>query len=131
MIDKLWHNTLVCDWDGVVEVFPHVDPPAYIEGVKEAFQAFMDAGWFIDIYSGGSDDPRRLDTMKTNMHRWFGTEFWITYVEADRISFPVGRKPGGKIYLDDRGLKFEGWDSFTPEDAEKFRAWWQHPASDK
>ena len=124
---KEWHNTVCLDFDGVIGVFPHTEPESPVEGAIEGIQRLLDAGWYIEIYSGGSKHPKRYDEMRRLLN------FWGNGIVDDnpiQISFPKG-KPTAKIYVDDRGMKFENWETLTPEALEAFRAWWQHPSSDK
>ena len=123
---KEWHNTICTDWDGVWEIYPHSDPynPQPVPDVHDGIQRLLDAGWFVEIYSGGSKHPERLAQMKRNLLDWFGQAFWDAYVETGQINFATG-KPTAKIYLDDRGMTFHGWNRVTPEVLEGFRAWWQ------
>ena len=138
--NQYWHNTVCLDFDGVIGVFPHPKPEIPIDGAMEGIHNLLSYGWFLEIYSGGSKDPERLQQMKDLLEVW--SRKWDsdrrTYPEEkslsfsdrfpDRINFSTG-KPTAKIYVDDRGLTFTGWDTLTPEVLENFRAWWQAPNS--
>ena len=125
----------------MIAEFPHPDPERPVEGAIEGIYRLLQAGWYIEIYSGGSKYPERLEAMKALLNTWsqeylseLGLDTRAGLLEdaetAERINFAIG-KPTAKIYVDDRGMRFIGWHDLTPMKLEAFRAWWQHPASEK
>ena len=132
MVDEKypWYRKVSIDWDGVVEVFPHVDPVEMIPGAMVGIKAFLDAGWKVYIFSAGNKDKSRRNTIIKRLQEWSKGVCPGGFLTAypDQIEFP-SQKPGAKLYVDDRSFKFEGWDSLGVEIAEGFRAWWQHPSS--
>ena len=125
---KDWHNTVCLDFDGVISQFGG-DSIAPVEGMVEGVKGLIGAGWYIDIYSGRS---RTLSGI-TYMREWFhayAPALEEYFGHEGKIQFPRS-KPIAKVYIDDRGLKFESWADITPEVLENFRTWWQHPASTK
>lgn len=132
-----WHRIGAVDWDGVIGVFPHPeDGERPVEGAMRGLHELLKAGWYLEIFSAGASNPARRTRMIDLLRDWsraYLVENKISLnsflgLYPDQLNFPV-RKPGAKWYLDDRGVKFESWEQFTPEDAESFRAWWQHPKS--
>ena len=134
-----WHRIGAVDWDGVVGVFPHPeDGERPVEGAMEGLHKLLKAGWHIEFYSCGCRFPDRRQKMMDLLREWsraYMVENKISLnsffgLYDDQINFPTF-KPGAKWYLDDRGFRFESWEKFTPEVAEDFRAWWQHPSAKK
>ena len=134
-----WHQIVAVDWDGVVGVFPKPeDGDRPVEGAMEGLYALFESGWHIEFYSCGCNNPKRKQRMMDLLMDWsrdYLTENQISLnsffgIYPDQINFPT-KKPGAKIYVDDRGFQFKGWDTFLPDTLEGFRAWWQHPSSTK
>ena len=138
MNEKTWHNTVCLDFDGVIGTFPWDDknPQVPVEGAMEGLYRLIHAGWYIEIYSGGSKYPDRLAEMQMLINTW-SREYLIETEQGelgildeypDAINFPIG-KPTAKVYVDDRGMGFIHWTYITPDRLNDFRAWWQHPDS--
>ena len=123
-----WHRVGCVDVDGVIIEFgnPHRKIGHPIEGAFEGLRKLMDAGWYIEIYSGRSRTPEGIQGIKDLFEKW-DPELLQEY--GSQIHFPAV-KPTAKWYLDDRGWKFTNWAELTPEFFEGYRAWWQHPNSD-
>ncbi len=120
---KEWHNTLCSD---LIAEFGNERAIRPVEGVAEGIQRLIDAGWYIDIYSGRSKTLDGRDFMRGYFKAYLPSleEHFV----SDRIALPE-HKPTAKIYVDDRGFKFNGWHELTPQTCDDYRAWWQHPAS--
>ena len=123
---KDWHNTICVDFDGVIAEFGNEREGDLVEGVVDGLARLIVAGWYIDVFSGRSATiPGR---------RYLREYFKVylsaleRYIESGRIIFP-DNKPVAKIYLDDRGMTFRGWNTITPELCDGFRAWWQDLSS--
>lgn len=133
-----WHKIGCVDWDGVIGVFPHPeDGERPVEGAMRGIGRLLESGWYLEIYSAGSDNEKRryhLIDLLQDWSRAFMVENQISLnsfmgLYKNQLNFPT-KKPTAKWYLDDRGVQFTGWDAFTPQVAEDFRAVWQHPRSD-
>ena len=141
---KEWHNTVCLDFDGVIAKFGTEDAGEPVDGVFDGMIALLDAGWYIEIYSGRSKTEEGRHTIINwlfdnarlqKCQRFIGALgqsdiYWESKISLGCISFPAN-KPVAKIYVDDRGLRFTDWKSLTPDVLETFRAWWQHPESTK
>ena len=123
---KDWHNTLCCDFDGVIASYGG-DSIAPVKGVVEGFIRLIEAGWYIEVFSGRS---------VSLSGRTYIRDYFSVYLTELEKYFDSGRivlaesKPVAKVYLDDRGMTFTSWADITPDRLNLFRAWWQHPASD-
>ena len=126
MEDKTWANTVCLDFDGVIAKFGTEDAGEPVEGVFDGLLALVDAGWWIEIYSGrcATDEGRK------DIEKWLlGHGAWFFCQLKDKKIVVAKDKPTAKIYVDDRGMVFKSWQDITPDTLERFRAWWQHPAS--
>lgn len=125
---KEWHNTVCLDFDGVISEFGNEREGQLVEGAIEGMLALIDAGWFIEIFSGrcGTVDGR-LDMSRRLEGFFVGTRLYDMFVHFDDRIVVAKVKPVAKVYVDDRGLRFTGWKDITPELLSSFRAWWQHP----
>lgn len=123
---KGWSNTICLDFDGVICEFGNEREGQPVEGLTMGLHRLIKAGWHIEVYSGRSKTAGGI----RDMQEWFSTHVPSVALDCKvgRISF-ASCKPTAKIYVDDRGFHFTGWDSLTPEVCESFRAWWQHPDS--
>ena len=126
MKEKRWSNTVCIDFDGVISEFGNDRAGQLVEGVLDGLTRLIEAGWYIEVFSGRS---------ATIAGRRFMWEYFkvrlpelTSHIVSNRINFPSD-KPIAKAYIDDRGITFTGWADITPELLESFRAWWQHPAS--
>ena len=141
MKPKEWYNTVCLDFDGVIAKFGTVDAGEVVPGAIAGLYRLLDAGWYVEIYSGRSATSQGIQVMKDwmeeadNQYRVDDLDYSELqlndlgeYYRQGRLMF-AENKPVAKIYVDDRGLKFEGWDTLTPEVLEAFRAWWQHSAA--
>ena len=124
--EKSWHNTCCLDFDGVISKFGVPDADEPVEGALSGIELLISSGWFIEIYSGRSRDPSGIESLRS----WVESNFpSLSYaVESGSIIF-AEQKPNAKVYIDDRAIKFEGWDKITPDVLESYRAYWQHPES--
>ena len=124
--EKSWHNTCCLDFDGVISKFGVEDAGEPVEGALSGIELLISSGWFIEIYSGRSRDPSGIESLRS----WVATNFpsLSDAIESGSIIF-AEQKPNAKVYIDDRAIKFEGWDKITPDVLESYRACWQHPDS--
>lgn len=112
-------GNIVFDFDGVIhsykskwtadDVIP--DPP--VEGIKEAIEEIRDAGYRVII----------LSTRCSCASGRAAIEEWLKKYEivVDDI---VKEKPVAKVYIDDRGLRFDGRPETLLEQINHFSPWW-------
>ena len=125
--EKDWSNTLCLDFDGVICEFETERQGMPIEGAIDGMLNLIDAGWYIEIFSG------RCATVNGRQ----GIQGWIkTHLPSQLYKHFISgyliiaeHKPVAKLYIDDRGWHFANWSELTPQACKQFRAWWQHPAS--
>lgn len=96
------------EWQGAT-IIP--DPP--VEGAIEALYTYLDAGLTLAILSVRSALPGGIQAMR----EWLGKHD-LEYRDQNKIPITVrtlndqiimpDHKPAAKIYIDDRGLRFEG-----------------------
>lgn len=109
----------VCfDFDGVIhsyksgwkgcDVIP--DPP--VEGIKKVIDELKDAGYTISIYS-------------TRCIEWAGRAAIDEYCKKHGIYYDLisSTKPPAAVYVDDRGLKFDGKTEGLVERIKSFHSW--------
>lgn len=127
-IEKTWHNTVCLDFDGVIAEFGNEKAGQPVPGMRSGIKRLLDAGWYIEVYSGRSNTRQGRAQMK----RWFLVfcPHLTIHIEKKLIHF-ASSKPTAKVYIDDRAMKMDKWEDVTPERLEQFRAWWQHPDSTK
>ena len=127
---KDWHNTICLDVDGVICELANSRECQPVEGAIDGILRLINAGWYIEIYSDrcATVDGRLWICRWIERHS-FGTDLYSMFVYHQDKIIVVKTKPTAKIYVDDRGWHFNGWDELTPEACEAFRAWWQPPDS--
>lgn len=127
------HRILAIDWDGVIGVFPYPkDGERPIYGAIRGLKALLDTGWHVEIHSCGCSIDERRTEMIELLELWsrchhivFENKFLSFYqLYPDQINFAT-EKPWAKIYIDDRGLKFEGWQHLSPDKLNAFKTWWE------
>lgn len=98
-------HSYVSGWKGVTSI-----PDAPVPGAKEAIDTLRAQGYEVVIFSTRSSTPDGLYAMQ----RWLEDNG----IHADRVS---AEKPPALIYVDDRGLKFDGDWPQTLQDISGFR----------
>ena len=136
---KAWHNTLSLDFDGCLYDYAQsfeagIDkydvPPVYraLKGILR----LVAGGWYIEIFSGRSatlEGRQWMESWLRDKARRTGKLDIVEAIRAGKITF-ASDKPVAKVYLDDRGMRFDGdWEKITPEALDSYRAWWQAPGS--
>ncbi len=128
-------KTIAIDFDGVIHKYSKgwqdgeiYDEP--IEGSFEAIKAFMDAGYCVFILSTRSAAqikkwllPRIMiseyerDGMGNDPNKWVGTRYGFKcsvigmfehFWNEENVLGISNRKLPAQVYIDDRGLKFDG-----------------------
>ena len=125
--DKLQHhennNQIAIDFDGVVHGNSKgfhdgtvYDPP--IDGAVDAIKWFKSEGYDIVLFTAKVKPDRPLVNGKTGeelIWSWlsdYGIETYIKEITCE--------KPRALVYIDDRGIRFESWES-TLETFKKIR----------
>lgn len=117
------HKKTICiDFDGVIHDYSKgwrgidvYDRP--IAGAKEGLLALRNAGWVIIIYTTRNDTPKLREFLESN-------ELVFDYINVNPYQ-PMGSDKGkilADVYLDDKGITFDGdWEktvsaiqTFTP-----------------
>ncbi len=116
-------KTICIDFDGVIHDYSKgwrgidvYDKP--LDGAKEGLQALKDAGWIIIIYTTRNDTPKLREFLDSN-----GLVY--DYINCNPNQ-PVGSDKGkliADVYLDDRGITFEGNWSDSIEKILNFETW--------
>ena len=138
MMRKEWHNSACIDFDGVIFEYATPREGQPVKGAIEGLYRLVDAGWYIDVYSGRSATPEGIESMIQQIARadneyrrneGIGIEV-LGLLQTGQVRFP-SVKPTAKVYVDDRGWRFTDWSVVTPDNLEALRTWWQHPDSTK
>ena len=93
--------TICIDFDGTLHDYKHpvpgrrMGPP--VEGALDAVRMFQAAGFRVLICT--ANDTAHIPA-------------WLAYYRFPELPI-VTRKPLADIYIDDRGFRFEGWNSTT------------------
>lgn len=116
-------KTICIDFDGVIHDYSKgwrgidvYDKP--LDGAKEGLHALKDAGWIIIIYTTRNDTPKLREFLDSN-----GLAY--DYINCNPNQ-PVGSDKGkliADVYLDDRGITFEGNWSDSIEKILNFKPW--------
>lgn len=133
-MNKTIFADICVDFDGVLHSYKSgwqganmiPDPP--VDGAIEALYGYLDAGLSLAIYSARSSQEGGIPEM---LH-WL-TEHDLDYRDRngiprktpmlfERIEFPES-KPAAKVYIDDRGFRFEGVFP-TPDELKKLYKTW-------
>ena len=119
MTNETCFADICCDLDGVLNSYKSgweradliPDPP--VEGAIEALYTYLDAGLSVAIFSARSAQPNGIKAMR----EWLGKHD-REYRYQNRIPhnvphlndviFMPDHKPAAKVYIDDRGFRFEG-----------------------
>ena len=98
---KKKYNTIAIDFDGVIHSYNRgwtgdvpTDPPIF--GVEKALEKLKDMGWKLVIMS-----TRKPEFIKPWLKE-YGLDKYIDDITDQKIP--------AKIYIDDRGYRFERWD---------------------
>lgn len=104
-------DVIAIDFDGVIHSYKSgwtgetpKDPP--MNGVEEALQKLIDKGYILKILSTRSPEKIQEYLDKHNLAKY--------------ISGVYNTKIRAKIYLDDRGVHFSGWEQAI-KDIDKFK----------
>ena len=104
--------SIAVDFDGVIHRYSKgwqdgviYDPP--MEGAKDALEK-LSKNFEIIIFTTRLNRENKIDyeQQRKEMEIWldnYGFKKGVHYIEL------TGNKPKAKIYLDDRGLRFENW----------------------
>ena len=119
MTNKTCFVDICCDFDGVLHQYDRgweradliPDPP--VLGAIETLYTYRDAGLSVAIFSVRSALPGGIQAMR----EWLGKHD-REYRHQNRVPhnvphlnddiFMPDHKPGAKVYIDDRGFRFEG-----------------------
>jgi hypothetical protein len=121
-------KSIVLDFDGVLHSytskfrFPWIIPDPPVDGAMQFLQEAVKT-LTVRIFSTRSSNERGLKAMQDWILRWgveqCGEDFKATF---KKLKFPNGGKPQGHLYIDDRGLQFNG--TFPSiEYIENFKPW--------
>lgn len=92
---------IVVDLDGVIAQgsnYPNYEECRVVPGATEYLLSLKDAGHYIVIYSARWEVDREV------------TELWL-FVHGVPYDKLILGKPLADVYLDDRAMKFEDWES--------------------
>lgn len=128
---------LCCDFDGVIHSYDsgwqgaHVIPDPIVPGAIEALYQYRYDGLEVAIYSARSSQYMGIAAMKEFIDK-HDKEYiakrdtkggWVPLIK--RLLFPV-YKPAATVYLDDRGMTFNGPGNFpSSDDIRGFRPWYK------
>lgn len=132
-------KTVCVDFDGVVHQYvsgwrgPTVilDPP--VPGALRALRAYLSAGIVVAIHSSRSHVEGGIEAMR----KWLG--YYAAMEEGldrpppwvEEVQFPL-HKPPALVYIDDRGMEFNGvWADYPPERILEFEPWNRRATRDK
>ena len=106
------------DFDGVLHSYTSgwqgadtiTDPP--VDGAIEAIYKYLEAGFTIAIFSARSNQDGGINAMRVWLREHDTRKGQTPDDQEDmpldyRVHFPKS-KPSSKIYIDDRGFRFEG-----------------------
>lgn len=123
-----------CDFDGVLNQYnsgwTSADdiPDEPVNGAFVALYGWLEAGLTVAVYSARSAEPGGIQAIR----RWishYDEKHRIDYdispdveILVEQLFFPFF-KPAAKVYLDDRGIRFNG--TFpTVDDITQFKTWY-------
>lgn len=111
-------KTVVMDFDGVIHSYTSgwqgatviPDPP--IEGIREAIHKIRESGYIVVIVSSRCYQPGGISAI--------GGWLIANQIYVDRVT---GEKPPAIVYIDDRGLTFDGHPETLLQRIQSFRTW--------
>ena len=111
MQDKILKNTLAIDFDGVIHKNSkgYHDGTVYDEPIPGAIEAIKELSkkYILILYTFKGHPERPSVNGKDGI---IGTWEWLEkYGIKEYVSDIVWGKPNAKIYIDDKGYKFENW----------------------
>ncbi len=119
-------RTLCFDFDGVLNSYtsgwkgPDVIPDPPVPGMAEALQRLAALGWQIVIQSSRARYPGGREAIKG----------WL--LQHGFPAFPVvSEKPPAELYIDDRGLRFDGSVASMLDAIEGWRGPWHKQAQER
>lgn len=129
-------QTICLDFDGVVHhyITPWVSPTIISDDVTPGFFEWADQVYpyfNLVIYSARSKEPGGIEAMQTwlveQRSKWEVAGGVSPTGKPATFSFSTG-KPAAILYVDDRGLRFEGdWSTLTIESLKAFLPWNRRP----
>lgn len=111
-------KTIAIDFDGTIYSYKSgwlgadklPDPP--VEGAKSALKELKNRGYRIVVFSHRATDSAGKEAIK----KWLDEQ-------SIKVNEVTDIKPSAEVYIDDRGLKFEGDWSKTLNEAINFKNW--------
>ena len=111
---------ICCDLDGVLHSYASgwqkdatviPDPP--VEGAIETLYTYLDAGLSIAIFSARSAQPVGIQAMREWLSKHdreyrYQNSILHNVPHLNDVIFMPDHKPAAKVYIDDRGFRFEG-----------------------
>ena len=116
-------RVLAVDFDGVIANYDgwkgddHFGTP--LPGVAEALQELKKRGWLIVIWTTRGNVEQLRNYLNC---------FGIPYDSINEVSSReyAKQKISADVYLDDRGLRFEGvWSAKLIDEIDHFKTWWE------
>lgn len=99
-------KTLAIDWDGTIE-----DNAGFLPGAEESLRALLKSGYKIWIHSCRCN----FDAGANYIAGRIGELGFQRPLEAGQIELWLGEgKPPADLYIDDKGLRFDGWFDLVP-----------------
>lgn len=113
-------QTIVFDFDGVIHQYK-TKPPTWdssiildgpVEGIREAIDEIRELGYKVTIVSARADTEAGRAAIERFCNKYD--------IRVDEIT---NRKPPAKVYIDDRGMCFDGHPETLAQKVKDFKPW--------